>query len=396
MDIDTDHKKFHASVPVKPMAPRRLRQVDEPWTTENSRSKQKIPPEEADTHQIKTNKKYHINCRSRTATTLPSPKKEPTRYKPRPNKTHWCTHDKDLNYSKYWLPSRNTNLLIGRTEVVDFARNLALLTNPSLPTLVSVTNSNGQTPRGTFSSMMRTRLPTSRFSFTLNHLGRCYSNGRYSLIHRRQNCVTKCWTHLQWRRYTSASPKSPHGSGEFCPSINKWFGASAVSSITSSFDFVNGLLFMTFSVSHNTVCIMSSFMTGEDFNNASKILRIVLIIRSQTPPWWEASAGLNSHATLRRLAAWAIFARSNWARHRFSSASAPTRLVPLSDHTFCGHPLRETNLTNAFRKASVPKSSTFSRCTACVKTRKNATIAFHFRPAAFHKKWSEKNRARYK
>ena len=194
----------------------------------------------------------------------------------------------------------------------------------------------------------------------------CCSNARYSLIHRRQNCATKCWTHLQWRRYASASPKSPHRSGELCPSINKWFGVSAVSSITSSLDFVNGLLFMTFSVSHNTLCIMSSFVTGEDLNNASKILRIVLIIRSQTPPWWEATGGLNSHATLRRLAAWTIFARSSWARHRFSSASAPTRLVPLSDHTFYGHPLRETNLTNAFRKASVPKSSTFSRCTARV------------------------------
>ena len=69
MDIDTDHKKFHASVPVKPMAPRRLRQAVEPWTTENSRPKQKIPPEEADNHQIKWTKKYYINCRSRTATT---------------------------------------------------------------------------------------------------------------------------------------------------------------------------------------------------------------------------------------------------------------------------------------------------------------------------------------
>ena len=57
MESDTDHKKFHASVPVKPMAPRRLRQADEPWTTENSRPKQKIPPEEADNHQIKWTKK---------------------------------------------------------------------------------------------------------------------------------------------------------------------------------------------------------------------------------------------------------------------------------------------------------------------------------------------------
>ena len=56
MDIDTDHKKFHASVPVKPMAPRQLRQADEPWTTHNSRPKQKIPPEEADNHQIKWTK----------------------------------------------------------------------------------------------------------------------------------------------------------------------------------------------------------------------------------------------------------------------------------------------------------------------------------------------------
>ena len=53
MDIDTDYKKIHASVPVKPMAPRQLRQEDEQWTTGNFRSKQKIPPEEADSHQIK-------------------------------------------------------------------------------------------------------------------------------------------------------------------------------------------------------------------------------------------------------------------------------------------------------------------------------------------------------
>ena len=87
--------------------------------------------------------------------------------------------------------------------------------------------------------------------------------------------------------------------------------------------FRNGLLFMTFSVSHNNVCIMSSFMTGEDLNNASKILRIVLIIRSQTPPWWEASGGLNSHATLRCLSAWTIFARSSWARHRSAQHQPP-------------------------------------------------------------------------
>ena len=41
MDIDTDHKIFHASVPVKPMAPRRRRQADEQWTTWNFRPKQK-------------------------------------------------------------------------------------------------------------------------------------------------------------------------------------------------------------------------------------------------------------------------------------------------------------------------------------------------------------------
>ena len=51
MDIDTDHNKFHASVTVNPREPR-LRQAEEPWTTENSRPKQKIPPEEADNHKL--------------------------------------------------------------------------------------------------------------------------------------------------------------------------------------------------------------------------------------------------------------------------------------------------------------------------------------------------------
>ena len=40
MAMDTDYKRFHASVPVKPMAPRRLRQADEQWTTGSYRSKQ--------------------------------------------------------------------------------------------------------------------------------------------------------------------------------------------------------------------------------------------------------------------------------------------------------------------------------------------------------------------
>ena len=51
--MDIDHKIFNASIPVKPMAPRRLREADEPRTTGHSRPKQKIPQDKADNQQIK-------------------------------------------------------------------------------------------------------------------------------------------------------------------------------------------------------------------------------------------------------------------------------------------------------------------------------------------------------
>ena len=60
--------KFHKAIPVKSMAPRRLRQADEPWTTGSyRRPKLKIPPEEAVNHQTKWTKN-NINCPSHTAT----------------------------------------------------------------------------------------------------------------------------------------------------------------------------------------------------------------------------------------------------------------------------------------------------------------------------------------
>ena len=56
MDIDTDHKKFHASVPVEPMAPNK-----------------KNPPEEADNHQIKwTNTTIYIVAAARRQQSLKS------------------------------------------------------------------------------------------------------------------------------------------------------------------------------------------------------------------------------------------------------------------------------------------------------------------------------------
>ena len=56
MDIDAGHKKFHASVPVKLMALKPLRQADESWTTVNYGPKQKIPLEAVDNQQMKWTK----------------------------------------------------------------------------------------------------------------------------------------------------------------------------------------------------------------------------------------------------------------------------------------------------------------------------------------------------
>ena len=120
------------------------------------------------------------------------------------------------------------------------------------------------------------------------------------------------------------------------------------------------------STSHRAVCRTSSVMGWVEFKMATNTRRMVPIILSHTPPWWDARGGLKTHSTSRRLAAWMTLARSSWRILRESTACAPTRFVPLSDHIFCGHMRLETNLTKALIKLSVSKASNISMCIARV------------------------------
>ena len=158
---------------------------------------------------------------------------------------------------------------------------------------------------------------------------------------------------------------------EFAPPVrkipplnSKWLGVRGTSSVTSSLHLVKGRELMILSTSQNTVCKISSVKRPQFVSTAIKTFRMVLIWRSHTPPWWEAKGGLNIHSTSRRRAAAITFSRSKLRRLLASSILAPTKFVPLSDHTFRTSPWRVTNLINPFMKLSVSRLSSFSICTA--------------------------------
>ena len=134
--------------------------------------------------------------------------------------------------------------------------------------------------------------------------------------------------------------------------------------MTSSLIFVIGRELTIFSISQKIVCKMSSVSLLSRLRTAIKTLRNVRICRSHTPPWCEARGGLNSQLTWRRRAAAITFWRSKPRRLLASSVWAPTRLVPLSDHTFKTSPLLATKRTKPFMNVSVSKLSSFSICTA--------------------------------
>ena len=242
---------------------------------------------------------------------------------------------------------------MGRTKWLDLVRILALRTKPSLPTFVSSTNPIGHAPLGAHSSRIKTRSPRLTFGYGLNHFWRRHSSGKYSRNHRFQNWSTMYWTCLHRRRYVSLMCVIPHGYAKLPRNNKRWFGVSVASSSTSSLHFINGRLLIRFSTSHITVCSTSSVSLILVINNATKIWRMVRIIRSHRPPWWEAWGGLKDHSTFWRRALQMILLRSSLRKLLINSARAPTILVPLSDHTLVGFDLRATNRTNPLIKASV-------------------------------------------
>ena len=102
-----------------------------------------------------------------------------------------------------------------------------------------------------------------------------------------------------------------------------------------------GRLFMIFSASQNTVVKTSSVNRVLELSIANSTRRMVRIILSQSPPWWEARGGLITHSMLRWRAARMTSIRLSWRKLRSSSFRAPTKLVPLSERTSWGCPRRE-------------------------------------------------------
>ena len=146
-----------------------------------------------------------------------------------------------------------------------------------------------------------------------------------------------------------------------------WLGVSGASSSTSSLHFVSGRLLMRFSISHIIVFNTSSLRLALGVSKATRICRMVRIIRSHNPPWWEACGGLKDHSTSFQRAVLTILLRSNCRKLRDNSVLAPTIFVPLSDHTFEGMPRREMNLMNPLMSVSVSKLGNISIWTARVE-----------------------------
>ena len=85
----------------------------------------------------------------------------------------------------------------------------------------------------------------------------------------------------------------------------------------------------------------------------SKILRVTPIIRSHTPPMWDACGGLNFHVQPLLWRYLKMLVRSSSGRAMPSSVLAATKLVPLSDQSCFAGPLTAKNLRNALMQLLV-------------------------------------------
>jgi len=99
--------------------------------------------------------------------------------------------------------------------------------------------------------------------------------------------------------------------------------------------------------------------------SALRILRMVRIQRSHTPPKWEPYGGLKIHLTLfcRRLS-WILLRFHELILDSLISCSPPVKLVALSNLISLTWSRLAINLLSAIRKESVSKLYAISRCTA--------------------------------
>jgi hypothetical protein len=92
----------------------------------------------------------------------------------------------------------------------------------------------------------------------------------------------------------------------------------------------------------------------------------VPIIRSQTPPIWDAWGGLNIQVTFLSFSQLWISPSSTFTVSIFISFTDPTKFVPLSERNNFTFPKREINLRNAFVNADDDISGTTSICIALI------------------------------
>jgi len=253
---------------------------------------------------------------------------------------------------------------MGRRSVLVFDCTSTCRTKPLESGKTCVIRPMSQEFLGAFSSTIRTMSPVAKFLLFLFHFCLIWSSGRYSLVHRFQNKLAMYWI---WRHllfpWQSLGLKTPGGRNGFDLSSKRWFGVRGSKSPGSLETVVMGRSFMIASTSQKSVASPSS----SSFCSCVRALRMrltVLICLSQIPPWWEPAGGLNIQfiSSLRSLFWICVWFNSCIAS--FSSRSALTKLVPLSDLMTLTGPLLAMNLLMALMQESELRLCASSRWTA--------------------------------
>ena len=147
-----------------------------------------------------------------------------------------------------------------------------------------------------------------------------------------------------------------------------WFGVSGCWSRGSFVTGTKGRLFIMLSASQRNVCNVSSLNVCW-VSKALRILRTLLIKRSHAPPKSDAPGGFQRHSMSRFMASrkTKVSCATRRSNSFFSSRSAPTKFVPLSDlRTRTFDPRLARKRRRAQMNESADKLSAISRCTARV------------------------------
>ncbi|XP_035916377.1 uncharacterized protein LOC118514011 [Anopheles stephensi] len=163
-----------------------------------------------------------------------------------------------------------------------------------------------------------------------------------------------------------AAEESRNGERGFTPEEepnNKWFGVSGASSSLSTGTCVSGRALIMCSTSINQ--FINTASVGVFVNCMPDNVRFTdCTNRSQAPPKCGAPGGLNVHFVSGRYIAFMIWSELMCFTASFSSRSAPTKFVPLSDRNSIGVPRRAMKLRMAMMQELVVILWAISMCTA--------------------------------